>query len=246
MSDSSQVDDGWSKSASPWIRLMQKGDPNRELLLDEPMLELCGEVDGLDVLDIGCGEGRFCRMLGKRGARITGIDPTEELIIEAQRRQPEAIYHVAKAEKLPLADACIDLVVSYLSLLDIPDYRVAIKEMKRVLKPGGRCVIANHNGFSTASSKYWARDEHNNKLHWTMDNYLKERPNKVEFAGVSVVNWHRPMSAYLQAFLKAGFALENFDEPAAKPEALAKHESMLSNQRVPLFCTMVWRASGEN
>ena len=69
MSDSSQVDDGWSKSASPWIRLMQKGDPNRELLLDEPMLELCGEVDGLDVLDIGCGEGRFCRMLGKARVR---------------------------------------------------------------------------------------------------------------------------------------------------------------------------------
>jgi len=221
---------------------MQKGDPNRELLLDGEMLELCGDVDGLNVLDIGCGEGRFCRMLGSRGAILTGIDPTSELIAEARRLQPDADFHEAIAEKLPVPDASMHLVVSYLSLLDIPDYRTAISEMKRVLKPGGRCVIANHNSFSTASSKYWARDEHNNKLHWTMDNYLQERPNKVEFAGVSVVNWHRPMSAYMQAFLKAGFALAHFDEPAAKPEALAKHESMRSNQRVPLFCTMVWRA----
>ena len=242
MVDSSQVDDGWDKSASPWIRLMQKGDPNRELLLDEEMLKLCGDVDGLDVLDIGCGEGRFCRMLTKRGAKVIGIDPTKELIVEAQRLQPDATFHEAKAEKLPLEDASMDLVVSYLSLLDIPDYRAAIAEMKRVLKPGGRVVVANHNGFSTASSKYWARDEHNNKLYWTMDNYLSERANKTEFAGVSVVNWHRPLSAYLQAFLGASFTLEHFDEPASKPEVLAKHESMRSNQRVPLFCTMVWRA----
>ncbi len=222
---------------------MEKGDPHRELLLDEVMLELCGEVDGLDIIDIGCGEGRFCRMLGKRGARLTGIDPTEDLIVEARRQQPEASYYVAKGEELPVSDASMDLVVSYLSLLDIPDYRAAIKEMKRVLKPGGRCVMANHNGFSTASSKYWARDEHNNKLHWTMDNYLAERPHNVEFAGVSVVNWHRPLSAYMKSFLETGFTLEQFDEPAPKPAVLAKHESMRSNLRVPLFCTMAWRVS---
>jgi len=242
MTDSSYVDDGWAKSASPWIRLMQKGDPHRELLLDEEMLKLCGDVEELNVLDIGCGEGRFCRMLEKRGANMTGIDPTAELIAEAKRLQPEAIFEVAKAEKLPVADVSMDIVVSYLSLLDIPDYRAAIAEMKRVLKPGGRVVVANHNGFSTASSKYWARDEHNNKRHWTMDNYLAERPNKTEFAGVSVVNWHRPLSAYFQAFLGATFTLEHFDEPAPKPEVLAQHESMRSNQRVPLFCTMVWRS----
>lgn len=241
MSDTAQTGDGWDQSAGPWMRLMEKGDPHRVLLLDSVMLELCGDVDGLNVLDVGCGEGRFCRMLGKRGATLVGVDPTEELIVEARRQQPEATYHVAKGEALPVDDASTDLVVSYLSLLDIPDYRAAIKEMKRVLKAGGRCVIANHNGFSTASSKYWARDEHNNKLHWTMDNYLQERPNQVQFAGVSVVNWHRPLSAYLKAFLAAGFTLEHFDEPAPKPDVLAKHESMRSNQRVPLFCTMVWR-----
>ena len=74
-----------------------------------------------------------------------------------------------------------------------------------------------------------------------MDNYLAERPNNVEFAGVAVINWHRPLSAYMKAFLETGFALEHFDEPAPKPAVLAKHESMRSNLRVPLFCTMVWR-----
>jgi ubiquinone/menaquinone biosynthesis C-methylase UbiE len=179
-------------------------------------------------------------MLGKRGAIMTGIDPTVELIAEARRLQPDATFHEAKAEALPVEEASMDLVVSYLSLLDIPDYRTAIAEMKRILKPGGRCVIANQNGFATASSNYWARDEHNNKLYWTMDHYLAERPDKAEWAGISVVNWHRPLSAYMQAFLSAGFSLEHFNEPAPKPEVLVQHESMRSNQRVPLFCTMAW------
>ena len=99
---STPSDNGWSKSAGPWLRLMEKGDPNRVLLLDEVMLGLCGDVRGLDVLDAGCGEGRFCRMLAARGARTIGIDPTGELIAEARRRQPGGVFHESGAEALPL------------------------------------------------------------------------------------------------------------------------------------------------
>jgi len=222
--------------------LVAKGDPNRVYLLDDLMLGLCGEVQGLVVIDVGCGEGRFCRMLAKRGARVTGIDPTVKLIAEARRRQPDAVFHEAKGEALPVADASMDLVVSYLSLLDIPDYKAAIHEMRRVLKPGGRCVIANQNGLATASTKYWARDEDNNKLHWTMDNYSTERPCKAEWAGISVINWHRPMSAYLQTFLGESFTLEHFDEPVPKAHVPQAPDLFSTNRRVPLFCTMVWRA----
>jgi SAM-dependent methyltransferase len=240
----SAPDNGWEQSAGPWIRLMEKGDPNRVLLLDGVMLGLCGDVHGRDVLDVGCGEGRFCRMLAARGARTTGIDPTVALIEQARLRQPDGVFHVAGAEALPLPDASMDLAVSYLSLLDIPDYRAAIGEMRRVLRPGGRCVVANQNGFATASSKYWARDADNNRLHWTMDNYMTERPTPAEWAGISVVNWHRPLSAYLQAFLRAGFVLEHFDEPVPKAHVPAAPELLSTSLRAPLFCTMAWHVPG--
>jgi demethylmenaquinone methyltransferase/2-methoxy-6-polyprenyl-1,4-benzoquinol methylase len=131
-------DNGWSTSAGPWLRLMEQGDPNRVLLLDDVMLGLCGEVEGKDVADIGCGEGRFCRMLAARGARTVGVDPTVELIAEARRQQPGGVFHAVGGEALPLADASMDLVVSYVALVDIPDFRAAIREMARVLRPGGR------------------------------------------------------------------------------------------------------------
>lgn len=234
-------DNGWEKSAGSWVRLMEQGDPNRVLLLDEIMLRLCGEVRGLDVLDVGCGEGRFCRMLAARGAKTVGIDPTTALIAEARRQQPAGIFHEAGAEALPLAEASVDLVVSYVALVDIPDFRSAIREMARVLRPGGRVVVANLNGFITATTRFWARDEMNNKLHWTMDNYVVERPNRAEWAGISVVNWHRPLSAYMQEFLGAGLRLEHFDEPQPRPEAVKARPEMNDFRRAPLFCTMAWR-----
>ena len=237
-------DNGWEMSAQPWLRLMERGDPNRVLLLDEVMLGLCGEVRGADVLDVGCGEGRFCRMLAARGARTLGIDPTKTLIEEARRRQPGGVFHEALAEALPLADASVDLVVSYVSLVDIPDYRTAIREMARVVRPGGRVVVANLTSFATATTKFWARDEDGNKLHWTMDNYMTERPARAEWAGMSIVNWHRPLSAYLQAFLGQGLALEHFDEPMPKLAALKASPGMSDFTRMPHFCTMVWRAPG--
>lgn len=240
--NTSAADNGWEQSAGPWIRLMEKGDANRVLLLDEVMLGLCGEVRGLDVLDVGCGEGRFCRMLAARGARTVGIDPTPALIAEARTRQPGGVFHLAGAEALPLAGAGMDLVVSYVSLVDIPDYRSAIREMARVLRPGGRCVVANLNGFATATTRYWARDEAGHKLHWTMDNYMVERAARAEWAGMSILNWHRPLSAYLQAFLGAGLVLEHFDEPLPAAEAVKLNPGLGDFRRMPHFCTMAWRA----
>ncbi|MFI5355886.1 MAG: class I SAM-dependent methyltransferase [Opitutales bacterium] len=235
---------GWNASAGAWIKSVDGGDVNRAFLLDAVMLELCGDVRGRTVLDVGCGEGRFCRMLTERGARTIGVDPTTALIAAARVRQPQGEFHECGGEALPLAAVSVDLAVCYVALLDIPDFRGAIAEMARVLRPGGRCVVSNLNGFVTASKLFWARDDEGNKLHWTMDNYMSPRAERAEWAGISVVNWHRPLSAYMQAFLGAGLILEHYDEPVPTPEVLARHPRMSDYLRLPHFCTMAWRKPG--
>ncbi|MGE5597624.1 MAG: class I SAM-dependent methyltransferase, partial [Hyphomicrobiales bacterium] len=76
-------DYGWAKSAKAWIAHQDQGETNRELLLDPIMLRLAGDVRDARVLDVGCGEGRFGRMLAARGATVVGLDPTRTLVSEA-------------------------------------------------------------------------------------------------------------------------------------------------------------------
>jgi 2-polyprenyl-3-methyl-5-hydroxy-6-metoxy-1,4-benzoquinol methylase len=73
--------DGWQDSAAAWARMQQgEGDYARSAVLDAPMLALATLHGARRVLDLGCGEGRFCRMLAASGLQPTGIDPTPSLL----------------------------------------------------------------------------------------------------------------------------------------------------------------------
>src|SRR5688572_9701063 len=145
------MSNGWDESVDAWIAAMgSRGDYTREHVLDTPMMaRVSGRGFGF-ALDVGCGEGRFCRMMQDCGIRTVGIDPTAALIEHARSLDPDGDYRIGRAEALEFPDESFDLVVSYLSLVDIPDAETAIAEMARVLRPGGALLIANLNSFNTA------------------------------------------------------------------------------------------------
>jgi 2-polyprenyl-3-methyl-5-hydroxy-6-metoxy-1,4-benzoquinol methylase len=84
-SDRADLREEWRQLAPAWIREAREGaNPSRRGLLDGPMLEACGDVRGLRVLDCGCGEGRFCRMLLDGGAEhVLGVDLCLTMIVAA-------------------------------------------------------------------------------------------------------------------------------------------------------------------
>ena len=230
---------GWNESAGAWIAAQgERGDWSRANVLDAAMLR---RIDGrgfATALDIGCGEGRFCRMLRQRDIKVTGIDPTMALLEEARRRDPGGDYRDGRAERLEFEDGCFDLVVSYLTLIDIHDFRAAIAEMTRVLRPGGSLLIANLTSFvSTCLADGWARDEKDQRLHYKIDRYLDEFPQWLEWDNIRVVNWHRPLGAYMTALLKNELTLRCFEEPEATGDDA---ERAALYHRVPWFFVMEW------
>lgn len=230
------IDDGWDNSAAAWIAGMgESGDYGRRFVLDAPMLERVALGRFTRALDVGCGEGRFCRMLADRGIAATGIDPTVELIEQARRRDSSGDYRVGRAEHLDLPDASFDLVLSYLSLVDIPDLATAIGEMARVLRPGGSLLIANLNSFNTAGG--WT-DRNISPRQFQIDRYLDERAIHQSWRGINIVNWHRPLSTYFTLLLQQGLQLRHFAEPAPHggEPAQAQHY-----RRVPYFLIMEWQ-----
>lgn len=233
-------DNGWERSAAAWIASQgDRGDFTRQFVLDPVMLARIADRGFARALDIGCGEGRFVRMMAQQGIAAIGIDPTSALIEEARRRDPAGDYRIGDAERLDLADGCVDLVVSYLSLIDIERFEAAIAEMSRVLAPGGSLMIANLNSWNTAGAdRDWIRDADGNRLFYPVDRYLSEHAVRVAWRGIDIINWHRPMHLYMKALIGAGLRLVFFDEPAPNggdPETVAAY------RRAPYAHVMEWR-----
>src|SRR5215472_3014964 len=240
------MDNGWESSAQAWIDSMgergERGDWGRRHILDPVMMARVASGAFGNALDVGCGEGRFCRMLKAAGIRPTGIDPTPAMIEAARKRDPSGDYRQGRAEALDFADASFDLVVSYITLVDIPDFRAAIREMARVLRPGGSLLMANLTGYiSACCDRGWVKDDTGKDLHFPVDNYLKEFPLWLEWSGIRVVNWHRPLDAYIKAFLEAGLMLKFFSEPAPVSGEADLQERA---RRVPWFVVMEWQRPG--
>jgi 2-polyprenyl-3-methyl-5-hydroxy-6-metoxy-1,4-benzoquinol methylase len=99
MTESDNMSDGWAESAEAWISAIgDRGDYGREFVLDAPMLERIKDRGYTSALDVGCGEGRFCRMLQAFGIRTVGVDPTETLIQRARMQDPQGDYRIGRAE----------------------------------------------------------------------------------------------------------------------------------------------------
>ena len=197
----------------------------------------------VNALDVGCGEGRFCRIMRAAGILPVGLDPTPPLLEEARQRDPLGDYRLGHAEKLEFEAESFDLVVSYLTLIDIGDFRRAIGEMGRVLRPGGTLLIANLTSFTSAcAAQGWIRDDKGRPLHYPLDRYLEEFPYTAEWSGMRVTNWHRPLGAYIAAFLELGLQLAFFAEPEP---ASAEKSDQETYRRAPWFVVMEWRRPGE-
>lgn len=119
-----------------------------------------GVTSGDRVLDVGCGTGYFARMLaetvGPRGS-VVGVDAAPEMVTHAASRSRSAVnvtFEVGSAGALSFPDSSFDVVVSSLTLhhLDHADQLPAVREMHRVLRPGGAILIAE---FQAPTGSAW-------------------------------------------------------------------------------------------
>jgi ubiquinone/menaquinone biosynthesis C-methylase UbiE len=231
---------GWKASAQAWIDSQaEAGDYSRRAILDPALETILGDVAGLAVLDVGCGEGRYSRHLARKGASVTGIDPVDTFIERARSLHPEGTYLVSGGEALTLPDRSSDLILSYLSLIDIPDYRAAIREMARVVKADGRIVLVTISNVASTTDR-WIKDEQGRKLYRAVDRYMEEFALDLEWSNIRVRNYHRSLSAILQPFLEQGLVVDGFYEPLPDPD----DAGYANEHRVPSFQIVTFRYPG--
>jgi ubiquinone/menaquinone biosynthesis C-methylase UbiE len=113
---------------------------------------MAGPLAGLRVLDVGCGDGAYAVIAAQSGARVAGVDTSPRMIEAAQRRAAgqdvQIALRVADADALPFADGSFDMVLAVTVLCFLADATTAVREMARVLAPGGRLVIGELGRWS--------------------------------------------------------------------------------------------------
>ena len=117
------------------------------------ILELIGDVNGLRVLDVGCGDGKLAVALRRRGATVVGIDVSPAMIEAARARarndNSDISFLLASTDSMPFQPAHFDLAVAVTVLCFVENAVPVFREIARVLRPGGRLVIGELGRWST-------------------------------------------------------------------------------------------------
>jgi SAM-dependent methyltransferase len=103
------------------------------------------------VADLGCGPGHVARYLHDQGVRMLGIDLSPRMIDSARQRSPDIEFRVGDMRTLDLPDGALAGIVAFYSLIHIgePEMGATLRELRRVLAPGGLLLVAFHIGEET-------------------------------------------------------------------------------------------------
>ena len=150
-----------------------------ETVESDLILALAGPLAAKRVLDVGAGDGAYAMAAASRGAVVTALDPQQEMLDATRRRSTQAGLAIrlrrGRVEALPFGDHSFDVVIAVTVLCFVPDARTAVREMARVLVPGGRLVVGELGRCSVwaavrrvrgwlgaetwASAHFWSRRE---------------------------------------------------------------------------------------
>ncbi len=195
-------------------------------------------LKGKKPLDLGCGPGIHAKTYVKRGAHVTGIDLSPEMVRLAQQYCLEAHFEQGNIERLRFKKNSFDVVTCSLALDHLKDLKPAIKGIKRVLKPKGLLVFSLSHPFlyvfqdwNVDGGKITRSYFDTTKFYFTMANNPQQIPE-----------YPRTLDAYMQPFLDVGFELVHFVENRPQ-EQWKQHYNGFDNAffLLSFMCFFVWR-----
>jgi ubiquinone/menaquinone biosynthesis C-methylase UbiE len=228
----------WDEQVGEW------GDYYHQHLILPALLRALGELTGLSVVDLGCGNGASSRWLARAGADVIGVEVSPAMVERArawEERTPLGIeYLVSDAAHAPsLPDASADRVVANMVLHDMEDAAGFFREASRLLRRSGRLVASLlHPCFESVDGSSWLVEtiEVETRVSKRICRYLEPysapgvaKPDQPQ----PHTYYHRPLSSYCERLVEAGLVIDCLAEPlpdetfkAERPESYQRHATV--------------------
>ena len=165
------------------------------------------------LLDVGCGTGAHTKAFAEHGWSPVGVDISHDQLERARERGVEVVQ--ADAAELPFDDASFAAVVSIWTHTDVDDFGALLREVVRVLQPGGPFVyVGAHPCFVGPHSRF-VEAKGIPVLHagyWEAERYTEAPGISPSGLRAKVGAVHIPLGRFIQSFLDAGLVLEQFEE----------------------------------
>jgi ubiquinone/menaquinone biosynthesis C-methylase UbiE len=242
-----QKNTSWGAVAKKYEEHLKDNDTYHANVVAPNVLRLVAPTAQMRILEIGCGEGYFTRLLSEKSQHVTGSDISPELIALAKKHGSNVSYHVANSEDLSFAkDESFDVVLAVLTLQNCEHIDRIFKECTRVLTKNGKLIfVLNHPSFRQPKKSSWgnAPQSQYRRIDGYMSGYKAEMVMNPGSEGKKIVTYsfHRPLQEYSKALNKAGFLIAKIEEwisHRSSEEGPKKEIEDAARKEIPLFMTL--------
>jgi malonyl-CoA O-methyltransferase len=205
------------------------GEHNPLIALEENItLDIIGDVRGQRVLDVGCGTGRYCESLAKRGASVVGIDPSSKMLEYAKKKiTPDCRFelHLGRIEDTRFPGNHFNVVLFALTLGHVLEMEPVIREVSRIIKSKGRLIVSNLHPYWPISGHDYAEFFDGSGQEYRIPEYI------------------HLFEEYWNLFRKFKFDVEDIKEPRIDDELIKGFPNLIKYKGVPL--ALILRARKE-
>ncbi|MGE5615439.1 MAG: class I SAM-dependent methyltransferase [Bacillota bacterium] len=193
------------------------------------------KLDGLRILDLGCGFGAFARYARQQGAAsVVAVDRSANMLERARELTSDAAiaFRQAGIEELEFAEGSFDLVCSALVFHYLADFLPIARKVNGWLVPDGRFVFSVEHPVMTAPTQpEWREDAPPAPL----ERYGEEGARITHWLTPGVRKYHRTVASYVNALIEAGFTLRRLEEWMPTPEEIAANPEWAAWRHRPAF-----------
>lgn len=204
----------------------------------ETLKNLLPDFKDKRVLDLGCGYGWHCIYAMEQGASsVTGIDISHKMLEVAKEKTHFSTveYKCCAIEDVNFLDESFDVILSSLTFHYIEDYESLIKNINRMLRPGGELIFTvEHPAFTAYGTQDWYYNDKGEILHFPIDNYYYEGKRISMFLGERVTKYHRTLTTYINILLSNDFIINQIVEPQP-PKSMMNIPGMEDEMRRPMM-----------